>query len=177
MQRIIIIIEAFQNVLGRAIAWLTLGMVLVTFTVVVMRYLFDVGWVGMQESVTYMHATVFMAGAAFTLVHGGHVRVDIFYQRFSARTRAWIDLFGTLLLLVPLCIFIAWMSWEYISEAWELRESSSEAGGLPGVYLLKSLILVMCGLMLIEALATVLRAVLVIRNRALGEASQDGITT
>ncbi|NIR25762.1 MAG: TRAP transporter small permease subunit, partial [Gammaproteobacteria bacterium] len=115
-------------------------MVLVTFAVVLLRYLFNTGWIAMQESITYMHALVFMLGAAYTLRHDGHVRVDIFYQKFSPRTRAWVDLLGTLLLLLPVTLFIAWVSWEYVSTAWALKEGSRETGGLPGVYLLKTAI-------------------------------------
>ena len=134
-------LEALNDWVGRAVAWLTLGMVLVTFVVVLLRYAFDLGWIAMQESVTYMHGLVFMLGAAYTLRHNGHVRVDIFYRKFGVRGRRWVDLLGTLLLLIPTCLFIAWMSWHYVSVSWEVHEGSREAGGLPGVFLLKTLLL------------------------------------
>lgn len=147
---------------GRSIAWLTLGMVIVTFTVVVLRYLFNIGWIAMQESVTYMHALVFMLGAAYTLRHDGHVRVDIFYQKFGPRGRAWIDLFGTLLLLMPVTLFITWISWEYVASSWALQEGSRETGGLPGVYLLKTAIPLMAVLMLLQGTSLALRSLLVL---------------
>ena len=151
------VLEALNEWIGRAASWLSLFMVLVTFAVVVLRYAFDLGWIAMQESVTYMHAALFLAGAAYTLKHQGHVRVDIFYQRFSPRARAWVDLFGSLFLLLPVCLFIFYVSWDYVAQSWALREGSREAGGLDGVWLLKSMILVMAGLLVMQGLAMVLR--------------------
>ncbi len=138
---------------GRVIAWLVLAMVLVTFSVVMLRYVFDIGWIALQESISYMHSVVFLLGAAYTLKHNEHVRVDIIYSRLSLRGRALIDLLGHLFILMPVMLFISWVSWPYIVDAWAVFESSREAGGLPGVYLLKSLILVMCGLLMLQALA------------------------
>jgi TRAP-type mannitol/chloroaromatic compound transport system permease small subunit len=158
-------LERLSEVSGRLVSWLTLGMVLVTFLVVVLRYAFDTGWIAMQESVSFMHALVFMLGAAFTLRHDGHVRVDIFYGRYGRRGRAVIDLLGTLLLLLPTSTFILWMGWEYVANAWAVREGSREAGGLPGVYLLKTLILIMPILLILQGLAWVLQAVLVLTGR------------
>ncbi len=131
-------LEALIAWSGRLLAWLSLFMVIVTFLVVVLRYAFDLGWIAMQESVTYMHASLFMLAAAYTLQQGGHVRVDILYQRLSPRGRAWVDLLGTLLLLIPVCVFIAWSGWDYVAGSWSVQEGSREAGGIPAVYLLKS---------------------------------------
>ncbi len=158
---------------GRGIAWLTLGMVIVTFTVVILRYLFNVGWIAMQESITYMHALVFMLGAAYTLRHDGHVRVDIFYQKFTPRGRAWVDLLGTLLLLMPVTVFIAWVSWEYVATSWELLEGSRETGGLPGVYLLKTAIPLMAVLVLLQGLSLGLRSLLVLLGHERDTPTQD----
>lgn len=142
---------------GRLTAWLTLAMVLVTFAVVMLRYGFDIGWIALQESVTYMHALVFMLGAAYTLKRNGHVRVDIFYRKFSPRGQALVDLLGTLLLLVPVAGFIFWESWAYVAASWAVLEGSREAGGLPAVFLLKSLIPAFAILLLVQALAGGLR--------------------
>ena len=112
--------------LGQASAWLSLLMVLVTFLVVVLRYAFDQGSIALQESVTYMHASLFMLAIAYTLGRDGHVRVDILYQRLSQRGRAWVDLAGTLLLLVPVCLLILWLGWDYVLQV------LAPARGLPG---------------------------------------------
>lgn len=91
MLQIIQQIESFIEWTGRTVSWLTLGMVLVTFIVVVLRYLFNTGWIALQESINYMHALVFLIGASYTLKHNAHVRVDIIYQKLSARGQAWVD--------------------------------------------------------------------------------------
>ena len=167
-------LDRFADLTGRAVAWLTLSMVVVTFVVVVLRYLFDTGWIAMQESVTYMHAVVFMLGAAYTLRHDGHVRVDIFSRRFGPRGRAMIDLAGALLLLLPVSIFIFWISWRYVADSWSVLEGSREAGGLPGVYLLKSLIILMPALLIVQGFSTVLRNLLLITGRIAADETEPG---
>jgi len=142
---------------GRIIAWLAVAMVLVTFLVVVLRYGFDQGSIALQESVTYMHAMLFMLAAAYTLQRDGHVRVDIFYQGFSRRGRAWVDLLGTLVLLIPVCLFILASSWGYVTESWAVHEGSREAGGLPYVYWLKTLMVLMPLLLLLQGVVWLLR--------------------
>jgi len=153
---LVIALEVVADWTGRVVSWLSFFMVLITFLVVVLRYAFDLGWIAMQESVTYMHATLFMLGAAYTLRRNGHVRVDIFYQKLSRRGRAWVDLLGTLLLLVPVSLFIVWIGWDYVLKSWELMEGSREAGGIPAVYLLKTLLVVMPILVLIQGLVWIL---------------------
>lgn len=157
-------IERFIDWSGRAVSWLTLLMVIVTFIVVVLRYVFDIGWIALQESITYMHAMVFLVGASWAMQQEAHVRVDIFYSRFSSKTKAWIDLFGSLLLLLPVMAFIAWISWEYVSESWSVLEGSREAGGLPGVFLLKSLIPVLAVMLILQALVQIVRCAQTIRS-------------
>jgi TRAP-type mannitol/chloroaromatic compound transport system permease small subunit len=161
-------LESLADITGRIIAWATLLMVLVTFTVVLLRYLLDTGWIAMQESITYLHAMIFMLGASYTFQQQGHVRVDIFYQKFGERGRAWVNLLGTLLLLFPLMGFIFWISWEYVVESWKVHEASREAGGLPGVFLLKTLLLLMPAGMLLQGLAAVLRSWQIIREQSHG---------
>ncbi len=164
MEGVIRRLEVTAEYLGRVVAWATLLMVIITFVVVLLRYLFDTGWIAMQESVTYLHAMVFMLGAAYTLKHGGHVRVDIFYQRFGMRGRAWVNLLGTLFLLFPLAIFIFTVSWDYVADSWKVLEGSREAGGLPGVFLLKTLILVLPATLLLQGLALFLKSLVVLRG-------------
>lgn len=143
------------------ISWLTLLMVITTFIIVILRYALDISWVALQESVAYMHATLFMLGTAYTLKHNEHVRVDIFYQQCSPKTRAWIDCLGTLCLLMPVVGFIIWASWEYVADSWAIKESSRNSGGLPGLFLLKSTILLMAGLLILQSIAMLLQNLLV----------------
>lgn len=139
--------------IGRAVSWLTLAMVLIYFGVVLLRYLFSSGSIALQESVTYLHAMVFMLAAAWTLTRDAHVRVDIFYARWSARSKDMADLAGSLLLLLPVAVFILLVSLEFVSESWRVRETSAQPGGLPYLYLLKALIPVMAAQLLLQALA------------------------
>ncbi|NIR60255.1 MAG: TRAP transporter small permease subunit [Gammaproteobacteria bacterium] len=162
LDRLTRLLDGLNEWVGRTIAWLTLAMVLVTFAVVVLRYGFNLGWIAMQESITYMHALVFMLGASYTLKHEGHVRVDILYRGMSARGRAWVDLLGALLLLLPTCAYILVSSWDYVARAWSLHESSPEPGGLPGVYLLKTAIPVMAVLLGLQGVAQALHALKVL---------------
>lgn len=162
LERIAAYIDGLNEWTGRLVAWLTLAMVLVTGAVVLLRYAFDLGWIAVQESITYLHALVFMLGAAYTLRHDGHVRVDIFYRRLAPRGQAWVDLLGALLLLLPVCIFVLWISWDYVAASWSLLEGSRDAGGLPLVYLLKAVIPAMALLLLLQGISQALRSVLVL---------------
>ncbi len=157
-------VDALNERVGRAVSWLTLAMVLVTFVVVVLRYVFSIGWVWMQESYVWMHGVVFMVGAGYTLLHNGHVRVDIFYRDADPRWKAKVDLFGSLLLLLPVVTMVAWGSIDYVTDSWMRLEESREAGGLPGLFLLKSVILVFCFLMALQGLSMAGRSLLVLRG-------------
>jgi TRAP-type mannitol/chloroaromatic compound transport system permease small subunit len=152
------------SVSGKSVAWLTLAMVLLTFTIVILRYGFNLGWIWLQESLTYLHVAVFVIAAAWTLQLDGHVRVDIFYSTMSDRKRALVDLIGTLLFLVPFCLFILVIAWPYVSYSWKLMETSREAGGLPMLFLLKSLILLLPVLLLGQAFLNVVDAINTIRG-------------
>ena len=156
------IIDSFTDTTGRALAWLTLAMALLTATVVIMRYGFNVGSIAAQEASTYLHGCVFMLGAAWALKVGGHVRVDIFYQHFSERGKAWVNSLGGIVFLIPTCLFIAGVSWTYVGESWAIRESSPEPGGIPAVFLLKSLLPAMALNLLLQGVAETLRSILVL---------------
>lgn len=165
LQRLAQYLNTLSEWIGRTIAWLALALVLLVFAIVVLRYGFEIGSIAAQEGALFLHALLFLFGAGYTLKHDGHVRVDIFYRRFSPTRQAWVDLLGSLLLLLPVCLFIIVSSWDYVSSAWALREGSREAGGLPGVFLLKTSIPIMAGLLLLQGLAQALRALLVINGR------------
>ena len=160
LHRIARFIDSLSEQTGRAIAWLTLGTVGLTFTVVVLRYGFDSGSIALQEAVSYLHAAVFMLGAAYTLRHDGHVRVDIIYRRLPVRGRALVNLLGTLLLLLPVCVYIITSSWEYVAISWSLREGSQEAGGLDAVFLLKTAIPLMALLLMLQGVSLALHSLL-----------------
>ncbi len=153
-------IDTLSEQTGRAIAWLTLGTVIITFAVVILRYGFEIGSIALQELVSYLHAAVFMLGAAYTLKHDGHVRVDIFYCRLTERGKAWVNLAGSLLLLLPVCLYILFASLEYVGNAWSVMEGSQEAGGLDAVFVMKTASPVMAVLLLLQGISICLHSIL-----------------
>ncbi len=165
LSRVVRGLDQLSEWTGRVLSWLTLLMVLVTFAIVVMRYLFEVGNIALQESVIYMHSFVFLLAAAYTLKHDGHVRVDIFYRPKSEKHKAIVNLFGTCCLLLPVTGFIFYISWEYVATSWALREGSQEAGGLNFRYILKSSLLLMPALMILQGIAELLRNILVLTGQ------------
>ena len=148
--------------IGHAVIWLTLAVVLVQFAVVVLRYAFGIGSIWLSESVIYAHAAMFMLVGAWTLQQNGHVRVDVFYADAAPRTKALIDLLGTLLLLLPFMAVIAWFALPYVMRSWAILERSREVSGLPFVYLLKTLIPLFALLMALQGIAQAIRAALVL---------------
>lgn len=155
-------IDAVNLYIGRAVSWLTLAMVLITTVDVILRYLFNTGWVAVQEAEWHLFGFVFLLGAGYTLLYDGHVRVDIFYAKRSRRTRAWIDLAGTLVFLLPVCVLVIWSSHKFVLNAWIFAEGSPDPGGLPARYILKTAIPVAFGLVAVQGVADALRAVLVL---------------
>jgi len=164
MQQIINKLEQTSEISGRFVAWLTLFIVMLTFIVVILRYIFDIGSIAMQESISYLHAFVFMLGAAYTLKHDSHVRVDVFYRNMTPVKKAWVDLLGTLLLLFPVCLFIFFSSWDYVLTSWSQFEESGEAGGLAYVYILKTSLLIMPTLLMLQGSALALKKLLLLKN-------------
>jgi len=158
-------IDFFTEWTGRILAWLMFLMVVATLAVVVVRYATNSNTILLQESVMYMHALAFMLAIPYALKHDVHVRVDLIYGRLGPRGRAWVNLCGHLLLLVPTAIFILLYSRTYVANTWRILEGSSEVGGIPGVFLLKTLIPLMAGLLLLQGLAEILRNAFVLGRR------------
>ncbi len=159
------VIDRINDVIGRAVAWLTLAMVLVAFAGVVLRYGFDLGWIWLQESYVWLNGVVFMLGAAYTLLHEGHVRVDLFYRDASPRFRAFVNLFGVLFLLIPMVGTVAYVSWPYVIQSWAQLEGSHKAGGLAGLFLLKSVLFGFSLLLGLQGLALAGRSLLQLVGR------------
>lgn len=165
MAKLSLLIDGLSNRLGRSFSWLTLAMVIVMAVIVVLRYVFQIGSIALQESVIYINALIFTFGVAYTLKEQGHVRVDIFYSRLNEKKRAWIDLLGSLFFLLPSACFIIWISWDYVAVSWRIREGSAESSGLPFVYLLKMAILVLPSLLLLQGISEVAKSLATIRRR------------
>jgi len=164
--RIVSVIDRISVATGRAIAWLTLAMVLATFVIVFLRYAIGTGAVWLQESVTWMHAVVFMLGAAYTLQRDEHVRVDVFYRTMGRRRQAIVDIAGVLLFVFPMCAFFLVESFDYVKVSWQIHEVSRDSGGLsyPFLPVLKSALLVMPATVMLQGLSMMLAAVGALRD-------------
>ena len=148
-------LSTLTRVIVRPLRWLALIMVLLTFAIVILRYALNSGGVLLQESVMYLHGTLFMLAIALGVGNNTHVRVDILYSRRSPEQQAWIDLVGHILFLLPSAGFIIWVSLPYVSNSWQILEGSSEVGGIPGVFLLKTLIPLTGALLFCQGIAGV----------------------
>ena len=151
-----------SRLIGAWLYWLVAAAVLLKFSTVAMRYLFSATSIKLQDSVIYAHATLFMLMVGYAFLKDDHVRVDMFYARMSARSRAIVDLIGVLFGIVPLCIILGWFSTRYVSEAWRIREGALFFGGLPYTYLLKTVVLGFVVLLLVQGVAIALRCIAVI---------------
>ena len=152
--------------IGRTIPWCTLGMVLVTFVIVVLRYAFERGWVWMQEIVIYLHAFTFLLAAGYALARDEHVRVDIFYRPASPQRKAWVNLLGSVFLLIPMCAVLFYQSYPYVISSWSVLEGSKDGGGLEAVFLLKTAIPLFCLLLFTQALVTVRASISALRDKS-----------
>ena len=162
MKTIIISIDALTEWVGKTASWLVLALVLLICYDVAMRYLFQQGSVALQELEWHLFALIFLLGSAYTLKHDEHVRVDILYQsRFvSDKQRAWINIIGTLLFLLPFCVLILITAWPFVENAFYYNESSPDPGGLPYRYLLKGSLLLAFGLLILQGLSGLLKNIL-----------------
>ena len=157
--------DRLNRLVDRTVPWLTLGMVLVTFTIVILRYLFGRGWVWMQEVALYMHALTFLLAAGYTLSRDAHVRVDIWYRPMGERGKALVDLFGSLLLLIPCCLVLIYQSLPFAIDSWAVFEGSKDGGGLEAVYLLKTAIPLCFLLLLLQAISIIHRSAQTLKAR------------
>ena len=162
LRRFVQRVDRFTELTGHALSWLCLALAATVCLVVLLRYGLGIGSIAVQESATYLHAMVFTLGAAYTLKQGGHVRVDIFYRRFSPRSKAWVNCVGCIVFLAPFCLFLAAISWQFVTQAWTIREGSPDPGGIHAVFLLKTLIPLMAANLLLQCLGEFARNLLVL---------------
>jgi TRAP-type mannitol/chloroaromatic compound transport system permease small subunit len=165
LANVVRVVDAVNETVGRIVMWLSLGVVLVCFATVYMRYALGTGKPWIQELYVWQHAIVFLAAAGYTLLHGGHVRVDLFYGKMSPRRRALVDIWGTVVLLWPLAIVIAYESAPMVALSWANDEVSQQPGGMPDVWFLKSMLHVFCAVIFIQGIAVVARGLLVLGGR------------
>lgn len=153
-------IDLFSQYTGRLLAKVSLLMMLSVSAVVILRYGFNIGLTALQELSTYLHASAFMLGTAYTMQQDGHVRVDILYRQFSPRRKAWVNCVGGIVFLMPLCGYFLLSSWDFVSQSWSVWEGSPQPGGINAVFVLKSLIPIMSISLALQCLADILRNML-----------------
>jgi len=166
MLRIMGVLDSINRTVGRGVAWVSFLMVAVVTVDVVMRYLFRTSFVFVQELEWHLFGVLFLVGAGYTLLHDDHVRVDVFYQRFSPKTQAWINLLGTLFFLLPGCYLVVVTSWQFLMNSWAVREASPDPGGIPARYILKSAIPLGFSLIALQGVSLRLKSLLVILDHA-----------
>lgn len=167
------VIDWINEMVGRIVSWFTVFVVLNVFTVVVMRYVFGIGYVWMQELYIWVHAAAFMMGAAYTLLHDGHVRIDLIYREASEKYKAIVNFLGALILGLPFMWTLLFKALPLAQRSFERGERSSEAGGLPAIYLLKGTIIVFALLMGLQLISMMAKSLLTLSgyNKNKGDAS------
>jgi len=165
LERAVRSIDWVNRCVGRIVAWLTLVTVVICGAVVLLRYSAGVGHVWMQELYVWTHAMTFLLAAGFAYLLNAHVRVDIFYASFSARGKAWVDLFGVIFLLMPWLVLLGWTAWTYVTYSWQTNEISVQSNGMPAMYVLKSSILGFVALVGLQGVAWIGRSILVLGGR------------
>jgi TRAP-type mannitol/chloroaromatic compound transport system permease small subunit len=157
-------ISGINRLVGNLFSWLSLGIVLVCFTVVIQRYALGTSHVWMQDLYVWLNGAMFTAVAGFALLRGDHVRVDIFYRPARTTTKAAVDLIGVVCFLLPYC----WVVYSYgvvsVARSWRFMEGSPNQGGMPGYFVLKSFILLFALLLALQGIAMALRSILVLRG-------------
>jgi len=148
-------IDVTVKIIGHKVSWLTLIMTVITFLIVILRYVFNIGSIWMQESLVWMHSAIFLMGAAYTLKSDEHVRIDIFYRSFSPKQKSWVNIIGAVFFALPVCIFLLMVAEDFVSSAWSVKEISRDAGGLPypAIPLLKSMLLIMPLLIIFQTIS------------------------
>lgn len=165
MKGIIKSINDFTEKTGQWISWISLALVVLIATDVILRYAFSWSSSANQELEWHLFATLFLLGSAYALKHDKHVRVDVFYSRFSIRQQAWVNILGTLFFLLPFCLVIIKVSIPFVWDAWQISESSPEPGGLPYRFIIKSTIPLGALLLLIQALSQGLSSLSILIHR------------
>ena len=166
MKNILKKLETVSLLLGKSVSYILLMLMITTVSVVIIRYLFQSGSIALQELTVYLHASIFTLAAGYGLQTNAHVRVDIFYQKMNEIQQAYVNIIGTVVLLLPFSIFCFWSAWPYVLRSWEIGEKSADAGGIPAVFLLKTLILLMVVTLLFQAGVELLRNIMLVLHKA-----------
>jgi TRAP-type mannitol/chloroaromatic compound transport system permease small subunit len=158
-------LDALATGIGRVVAYLTIATVLICFANVYLRYAVGIGFVWLQESYVWTHVMAIMFGSSYAMLQGAFVRVDPFYDRMSARGKALVDLFGTLVFMGPFVWMMGFSGWSFFRASWQMAERSAYESGLPAIYLLKGTLLVFVALVGLQGIAVICRSLLTLFER------------
>lgn len=164
LKRFVNTINKINNTLGKIFSWFTLLLILVVCIDVLLRYAFNYSIVAMQELEWHIFAVMFLMGDSFTLLKDGHVRVDVFYVKYSEKTKAIINIIGTILFLIPLCVLIIWTSYEFAAISFRINETSPDGGGLPARYIIKSFIPISFFFLFLQGLSMLFNSILTLKE-------------
>ena len=173
LARLSIIIDKVNTFIGNLCAIFAFSMVIVVFTVVVLRYGFNIGFIWMQEVYVWLHSFVFMLGAGFTYLANEHVRIDVFYRDASKKYKAIVDLLGNIVLLLPFLYIIWKYSYPFVYRSFLMNEVSREAGGMPALFILKSAILWFCLVLFLQVISNICKSLLILSNNSLRLSSEN----
>jgi len=165
MKELIRLIDTLNDRVGKTVSWLTTILVWVICFDVLLRYLFNVSFAGLFEMEWHIFSLIFLLGAAYTLKDDKHVRVDVFYSRFSEKGKAWVNLIGSLIFLIPFCIVVISSSIPFVWNSFTIMEGSPDPGGLPFRFIVKSAIPIGFSLLLLQAIAFSLKSILTIQGK------------
>lgn len=171
VQKIVNVLDAINEYAGRLCSWATLFMVVLICIEVILRYVFSKSIIWMVELEIYFFAASFLLASGYALKYDKHVRVDVFYTTWSERKKAWTNLFGCIFFLIPWCVIAILGSYKYALISWRIGEVSQQPGGLPSVYLLKSIVVIGFLLLLLQAISLSLKSILTINSKLKVEAS------
>ena len=159
------LIDDANDWLGRLVSWCAIGMVIMMTVNVLLRYALSTGAPWQAELVRYMHGVLFLAGAAYALKHEALVRVDVLYHHFSERRKAWVNIIGTLIFLLPVSISLIYFTYDYVVKSWEIYEGSPEYQGMPGVFLFKSFIWLAGFTLIMQGISLIIHSIRVLEHQ------------
>ena len=166
LDKLIRSIDKININLGKIFSWFLLLMVLLTCLIVILRYLFNIGFIWMQELVRFFYAAVFLICAAYTLAEDAHVRVDIFYSKISDKKKYLVNLLGTLIFLMPVCFITFIYSYNYVINSWIQFEGSLEERGLHAVFIMKTFIWVFSFMLFFQGVSIVVTSIRKLRSKS-----------
>lgn len=159
-------IDKLNETIGRAVSWLTTALVALVVVDVIFRYLFNTSKAWTIEMEWHLFALIFLLGSGYAFKHDRHVRVDLFYSRFSKKDQALVDMIGGIIFLVPWCLLVIYGAWGYALQSFRIGEGSPDPGGLPALYIIKFSIVIGVFLLMLQGIANIIQSYITIQEES-----------